>query len=273
MMADNDKNNDEYEFSELDSFDEHSMDEDSSSKPSTSKPASLSDGRDVKRNAFIAVMVIILAMVIYKLVGWFHVGKNNHNKSDQALITPAQPISPPIPRSIPQSVRQIPVLPAAPPVVKMVADSSNAELKERLSTVETSQEAFRTEVTSLTEQIRTVNNNINDLNTQMATLKQLIADLSNQVNKQAEGIRLLSIRLQPKPVRRVLHRMIMQPVVYYIQAVIPGRAWLIGSNGSTLTVREGTEIAGYGMVRLIDSLQGRVLTSSGRVIKFSQEDS
>ncbi|HAF87135.1 MAG TPA: type IV secretion protein IcmG, partial [Legionellales bacterium] len=60
---------------------------------------------------------------------------------------------------------------------------------------------------------------------------------------------------------------------YYIKAVIPGRAWLIAANGSTLTVSEGTNIKGYGMVKLIDSTQGRILTSSGRVIRFSQQDS
>jgi intracellular multiplication protein IcmG len=60
---------------------------------------------------------------------------------------------------------------------------------------------------------------------------------------------------------------------YNIQAVIPGRAWLIATNGATLTVSQGTAIPGYGIVKLIDPVQGKVTTSSGQIIRFSQEDS
>ena len=65
----------------------------------------------------------------------------------------------------------------------------------------------------------------------------------------------------------------MAAVYYYIQAVIPGRAWLVSSQGLTITVREGTSVPGYGIVKLIDPNQGRILTSSGRTITFSQQDS
>jgi len=63
------------------------------------------------------------------------------------------------------------------------------------------------------------------------------------------------------------------PAQYFLQAIIPGRAWLISTNGDTVTVREGTRISSYGVVRFIDAKRGRVLTSSGQVIRFSQEDS
>ena len=62
-------------------------------------------------------------------------------------------------------------------------------------------------------------------------------------------------------------------MLYYIQAVIPGRAWLIATNGSTLTVREGSTIPGYGIVRKIDPNLGKVFMSTGKVIRFSQLDS
>ena len=58
-----------------------------------------------------------------------------------------------------------------------------------------------------------------------------------------------------------------------MQAVIPGRAWLIANNGSTITVREGTPIPGYGIAKIIDPIKGRVMTSSGKEIRFSQDDS
>ena len=80
-------------------------------------------------------------------------------------------------------------------------------------------------------------------------------------------------RTQPKRVVHHINKPSAPPIHYYIQAVIPGRAWIIATNGSTLTVREGTNIAGYGIVRLIDPLDGRIVTSSGQIIRFSQEDS
>ena len=58
-----------------------------------------------------------------------------------------------------------------------------------------------------------------------------------------------------------------------LQAIIAGRAWLVCSNGETLTVRQGTQVYNYGEVRYIDAISGQVLTSSGQTITFSQEDS
>ncbi|MBA3536672.1 MAG: type IV secretion protein IcmG, partial [Tatlockia sp.] len=84
---------------------------------------------------------------------------------------------------------------------------------------------------------------------------------------------LLTEKAKPKPVRRRLIVKSAPRLMYFIQAIIPGRAWLIATNGSTITVREGTRIAGWGVVKLIDPIQGRVLTSSGRIIRFSQRDS
>ena len=107
----------------------------------------------------------------------------------------------------------------------------------------------------------------------MTELNGVIANLSAKVDQQSREIEGLTIRRQEA--NKVYHRGAQATHFpkYHIQAVIPGRAWLIATNGATLTVREGTAVAGYGMVRLIDPSQGRVTTSSGQVIRFSQEDS
>ncbi|HAU2068045.1 TPA: type IV secretion protein IcmG, partial [Legionella pneumophila] len=146
-------------------------------------------------------------------------------------------------------------------------------LKKKVSAIEMSQQSLRSEVNALSEQINAVNNNIKNLNAQIVNLNQIIGNMSNQIARQSEVINVLMVRTTPKKVVKISRPAVAARVIYYIQAVIPGRAWLIGSNGSTLTVREGSKIPGYGIVKLIDSLQGRILTSSGQVIKFSQEDS
>ena len=270
-MADNDHNNDEYKFAELDSLDNESMDdtEHSHKNPSSQDRGPNSERKDIKRNALIAVGVVVLAMVIYKLFGMMFPGKNN------AVTTPTSitPIAQVTPKPAQTSITPTPALVVEQP--QPVLNTVDADLKQKVSAIEQSQQSVRAEISTVGEKVGAVDNNITNLNNQIANLNQVIGNLTNQVAKQSQEINILMARSHPKPVKRIIHHIgrVQQRVIYYIQAVIPGRAWLIGSNGSTLTVREGTKVAGYGTVKLIDSMQGRVLTSSGQVIKFSQEDS
>ena len=262
-MADNDKNDDEYKFAELDSLGNETMgdNEPGSNGSMSSGQGSFSGKKDIKRNALIVVGFIICALVMYKFIGFIFLKKP----------TSVKPTTAPITQEAPKSA-QAEITPAPIEQIKPVVQQIDTELKQKISAVEIAQQSLRSDVNSLSDQVGNVNSTINNLNTQMTKFTQLIGDLSNQVSKQSEEIQLLRIRTQPKVIKPVVKQNI-QHINYTIQAVIPGRAWLIGSNGSTLTIREGTKIAGYGVVKLIDSMQGRVLTSLGQVIKFSQEDS
>ena len=86
---------------------------------------------------------------------------------------------------------------------------------------------------------------------------------------------MVSLKPKPKPVILKSVKRHKKGVVlrYAVKAVIPGRAWLLASNGSTLTVRRGTPIQGYGVVTGIDAVRGYVFTSYRKLIRFSQEDS
>ncbi|MDR3501069.1 MAG: type IVB secretion system protein IcmG/DotF [Legionella sp.] len=280
-MAENDQN-DEYKFDEYESYDHESMgNAESGSSPSPKPPGNSPKGpnKDVRRNALIAVGVIIAAMVGYKVVGGIFSGKSTtQNKGGNlppapvAVVAPQQQIQP-MPQLQPQPVHQeVTPQPIQQPTLPVAHE--DAALKQQVESIATNQQNVQSQVSSMNEQVGNVNNNINNLSTQINQLNQTITDLTNQLNKQSEVIAILMERTKPKVVRRMLPpQRYGQANIYYINAVIPGRAWLIGTNGSTLTVREGTKIAGYGVVKLIDSMEGRVLTSSGRIIKFSQDDS
>ncbi|WP_115710824.1 type IVB secretion system protein IcmG/DotF [Legionella sainthelensi] len=278
-MADNDQN-DEYKFAELDSLENDSIENPEYSPKSS---ASMGQGgaeprKNIKRNALIAVGVVVFIMLMYKFVGGIFFGKTSKVPSEES-ITPA-PVAeitptPQQPQQIPeteipqQPIEQPQVQPMPQPVVQ-----ESKELKQKVASIEATQQTVQTEVSSVNQQVGNVNNNVNALSAQISKLNQVISELSNQVAKQSEEINVLMERTKPKLIKRIIHVQPAAPqIIYYINAVIPGRAWLIGTNGSTLTVREGSKIEGYGVVKLIDSLQGRVLTSSGRVIKFSQDDS
>jgi intracellular multiplication protein IcmG len=281
-MAENDQN-DEYKFDEYESYDHESPgNAESGSSPSPKPPGQAPKGpnKDVRRNALIAVGVIVAAMVGYKVVGGIFSGKSTPQNKEAnlppapvATVAPQQQIQP-MPQLQPQPAQQqVAPQPIQQPTLP-VAHEDNTGLKQQVESIATNQQNVQSQVSSMNEQVGNVSNNINNLSAQITQLNQTITDLTNQLNKQSEVIAVLMERTKPKVVRRILPpQRYGHANIYYINAVIPGRAWLIGTNGSTLTVREGTKIAGYGVVKLIDSMEGRVLTSSGRIIRFSQDDS
>ncbi|ARB93397.1 type IVB secretion system protein IcmG/DotF [Legionella longbeachae] len=277
-MADNDQN-DEYKFAELDSLENDSIENPEYSPKSTT---SMGQGgaeprKNIKRNALIAVGFVVFIMLMYKFVGGMFFGKSTKVPTEESITpAPVAEITPsPQPQQPPQT--EIPQEPIQQPQVQAIQPrivEESRELKQKVASIEATQQTVQTEVSSVNQQVGNVNNNVNALSAQIAKLNQVISDLSNQVAKQSEEINVLMERTKPKLIKRIIHVQPPAPQInYYINAVIPGRAWLIGTNGSTLTVREGSKIEGYGVVKLIDSLQGRVLTSSGRVIRFSQDDS
>lgn len=273
-MADNDQN-DEYKFAELESLDNDSMDPDYS--PGGRQPSGMGSKppkKDVRRNAIIVICLVLFAMLMYKLLGGLFSGKNN-NASKGSI--PAAPIAAQVPAPVqppqPQPI-QAQIAPQPMPQAQPVVQENNSGLRQKVDSIESNQQNVQSQVSSMNEQVGNVNNNVNNLTSQISRLNQTITDLTTQLSKQSEEINVLMERTKPKPIRRAMPpRQFHQANIYYINAVIPGRAWLIGTNGSTLTIREGTKIAGYGVVKLIDSMEGRILTSSGRVIRFSQEDS
>lgn len=223
----------------------------------------------VMRNALIVVAVVILAMLAYHFLGdrWF-----NFNAKNETKPIPARAIAA-VPKPIPTPT---PVLSVTPPVPEVTSPTPpaavNAEITRKLTALEYSQQNMGSEVVSVNNQLNGINTNVNELATKMTQLSQIISALTAKVDAQSMEIEKLTVLARPKKVH-VVRKILPASPHYYIQAVIPGRAWLIASNGATLTVREGSVVKGYGVIKLIDPLQGRILTSSGQVIKFSQEDS
>jgi intracellular multiplication protein IcmG len=267
-MADNDQNNDEYKFAELDSF-ENESNENPEYGLETPPPKSQGSGSrvNIKRNALIAVGIIVFVMLMYKFIGGMFSSKTPVLPPEETPIAEAPITSTPVETQIaPEPIQ-------AQPIQAQIQENNSA-LQQKVASIEVTQQSVQSEVSSVSQQVGNVNTNVNTLGAQINKLNQTISELSNQVAKQSAEINVLMDRTKPKPVKRIVRpQQVNEQIFYYINAVIPGRAWLIATNGSTLTVREGSNIAGYGVVKLIDSMQGRVLTSSGRVIRFSQEDS
>lgn len=269
-MVDNKQDNDEYEFADLDVMGSDSMGEsDTHSKSTTpSQGARDSGNNDVKRKALIVVVLVVTAMLLYKFTGSFFSKKTEPVKSDVSVTTRvSQPIV-----AVTKPVDIQPATSITPVVTQAPAPVENPAITQKLASMDLSQQSIRSDVNSVSNQLGGIHSNIDALNNKIANLGQMVTTLSHTIEQQSIQIaHLVEVRVQKaKP---VIRRKTAHSPVYFIQAVIPGRAWLIASNGSTLTVREGTNVAGYGVVKLIDPVQGRVTMSSGRVIRFSQQDS
>ena len=261
-MADND----EYQYTELDPLNPTVSNEDEGLKDTTA--VGRGNPPNIKRNAIIAIVCFVCLMGIYKLWSAHH---------DEKIVTAKSRhyVPPHPPKPIPSPVERIVKAPIAPslPVQNDVHVNEQSSIQSKLSELGRSQGQALSNISELSEQLASVRSNIDLLASKITALTGVMNTLNEKLDKQLESVSSNTAKPVEKVVRRHVRKKFGPPLLYYIQAVIPGRAWLVATNGSTVTVREGSRISGYGMVTLIDPNQGRVVTSSGRVIRFSQEDS
>lgn len=226
------------------------------------KPQTPKANVNVRKIIIIGVVALVILVFAIEFLSSFF------NKSQVSAIKPSQEIQiKPIERQ--QTVITQPTPP--PQSVRQTANISS-DLEKRLSTLEQSQSNLMSAVNSVNGQLGTIKTNVEVLTPKIEELRQALENLTLQLNKQSQEIAILNIRTKPKIKPKSIHKR-LNYFKYNIQAIIPGRAWLIAKNGSTITIREGSSIPGYGIVTLIDSQQGRVMTSSGKIIRFSQQDS
>ncbi|MFA5959474.1 MAG: type IVB secretion system protein IcmG/DotF [Tatlockia sp.] len=268
---------DEYQFSDLDTMDADSLEHEEKGLETETPYAMEPEKKNVMRNALIVIILIVIALLGYKMVSNYF-AKKSETTGIPVSIPSLTPVAgqPGTVTTVPQE--QTSVVPASPPAPAPVpAPAQQApdytQMSQKLSSLEIGQQNVRTEVNSVGNQLAGINSNVTQLTEKIASLNQLIASLEAKLDRQSNDIAMAAVRAKPKPVRHVVVKTRHVRTVYHIQAVIPGRAWLIAANGSTITVREGTQLAGYGVITLIDPNQGRVVTSSGQVIRFSQQDS
>lgn len=217
------------------------------------------------RLAVIGLAVILFIILIYRCTANPIVPKAVQPVSSMPVTHPQ------LTRAMPSNAQRSMPIDAPPPTNTVHVNMSN----QRLSSLEQTQSDLQAQTTALTTQLSEINTNLTAMMDNLKSLSGQVSQLSNAVQEQAIHVADLNERLKKRTKMNISHAQSssIPPVKYFLQAVIPGRAWLINTNGDTLTVREGTKIANYGVIRYIDAKRGRVLTSSGQMITFSQNDS
>jgi intracellular multiplication protein IcmG len=214
---------------------------------------------NIRRNSLIAVCGLFFLIFILKFMGKSDIEKKKDNlPSAKAPIQIANNTNP--------------MLQKAPMGVKASILEDNT-----LNNLVDSQRNMQSNISALREQIGQLTNQVNTLSSTNQALVQQVAELAIKLISSQEALQELLAAKKAQPVIVRPHPNVAkvspaQQVHYFVQAVIPGRAWLISTQGATMTVRVGSKVPGLGVVQRIDALQGRVVMSSGRVIAFSQAD-
>ena len=123
-------------------------------------------------------------------------------------------------------------------------------------------------VRQLQGQVQQLTNALNQSRAQQQQLNQSMMVLVSQVQQLTAQVKVLA---QPKPVKvgKAVPKAPPVPVItYQLRAVVPGRAWIVASDGQSQSVAVGDHVEQYGTVQSIDADAGVVITTSGKTIKF-----
>jgi intracellular multiplication protein IcmG len=195
--------------------------------------------RSKRRNILLVLGMLMVFWAIYKFMGllFSQVKQNKPPTTVQAQI-------------IPQKVPVVqPISPVISPQVQEISSQKN-----RLNNLES-------QVVNMQATLSEVNAKLTDLSTQ-------VSNRAGQVSKPPvvhATKKRASLRSKYTSTR---HHYKPGGYAYRLQAALPGRAWLMRSDGNTVTVSLGDRISGYGTVILIDPDTGVVQTSSGAIIKY-----
>lgn len=158
--------------------------------------------------------------------------------------------------------------PEAAPVSQVAAPSP--ELVGQMSGLQQQVEANASAVNNMKAQVQ-------DLQTQLQTSNNANQQLANAVRDLATQMQTMNAavdKLTHPPVKKVVKKVVpVRPIHYFLKAVVPGRAWIQNSDGVAQTIRVGDNLPQYGVVISVDAEQGMVLTSSGKVIGYGENDS
>lgn len=165
--------------------------------------------------------------------------------------------------------QEVAVEAAAKQKAKLAAEQA-AKTKAVASTVELSKknaESLKSLQDQVSKQVTSSQSNATALRSDIADLAGTVKALSAQVTKLQASMTSLAKKQKQMELKRLANDPVHANM--YVQAVVPGRAWLKNASGKTSTVSVGTKVKGFGVVTSINPANGTVATSSGQVIRYA----
>lgn len=243
---------DEYKF-----IDE--QDDSSYSSPQHNSSDVINADNNRRRRLFIIIGSIIAIFCLYKLYGLF---VSTPHKEPNKIPMPKTQTAAPV------STLQMPASsPSAISKPNLTADLSGLEIKskafeQRLADVEQISDNQKVAMQNLQDQISGLSNAIANIQNNLAMLSQQVSNVGQQQRHASKPKKAASqSKISNVPLAN-----------YYVKAMIQGRAWLIGNDGATFTIKTGDNLPTYGIVQNIYPDKGIVMTSSGRIIGYKAQD-
>lgn len=204
-----------------------------------------------RKNILIALGVIIVIFVVYKIIDVAFTPSTSRTR----ISAPAQQmVMTPISNAPTAQVSQQPI--AAAPV------------DNRLNALEQQGNNNQAGIDKLNTEMADVQNTLAAMNAKLTDLTTAMQAVTAQYAEQQERLKMQEAAKHAKVSRR---HWAVRPI-YYVRALVPGRAWLSTKNGGTVTVGLGGNLPGYGIVQVIDTNQGTVTTSTGAIIGYNPGD-
>lgn len=206
------------------------------------KKASLIDKLKSK-TAYLALGIIIIVLVIYKLLSMLFT--SSPSQLAHGVQAPGAEVT------------------AGKAVQPVANQSDKSEINSKLAIIENKSIEDRAKFAEGLRSVSQLETSVASLQAQVNSLNERLQEFSNQLKQLNE---------QKQPVKKA--KAILPKVkeekrpVYFVQALVPERAWLKQADGSMITVARGDIIPGYGEVSVIDISQGVVLTTKGDIIGF-----
>lgn len=201
------------------------------------------------------LLVIVLATVIFALYKLLDILIFSRTTPAKPITHTTTVVPPPAPVQAPVAVTPAPVL-AIP-----------SRVEDKLRDLDQQTTTNQTAIDKLSSQMTDLQNTLTGLTERMTSLNDAVTAINSRLEAQAQAAAAAMER------RRMRHVRVVPVPVYYVTAMVQGRAWLIGAGGRIITVRVGDDLPGYGTVRSIDPTQGVITLSTGAIIGYSPEDS
>ncbi len=202
--------------------------------------------KKLKSNKIVLVITILIVVyfayqVVNSVSGFFN--------------TPPNSLSP-----LPKPVIQVPAQPSV----------TQQQIQTLSQQTQVEQQSVADRIKSLEDQSIGFQRTLAALQQQAMNSASQIAAIQIQLESVNQSLLALSDELKPKPVPKKPTKSSKVTVPrYYVQAIVPGRAWLQSSDGKTITVSPGDPVSQYGRVTRVDPDNGTVSTTSGTVFRFA----
>ena len=252
----------EYQFSDSDVSEDFSVLEEEPYQPAANR---------WRRIAIVLVVLFIVIIGVYQLLDYFFAPQEM--QPALSLNTPdfSQPISAPVATPTPA-----PRSPGPTPVPSTTTSTSPNEVNQGLALLRTESANTKSELIRVSSTVGHLQSTMNEINTNINKLNYTLEKMSKELSQQKAElavVKRLALNLQQQQEVVVDDEMpVARREIYYVQAIIPGRAWIRSDQGNTMTISKGSRIPGYGAVVLIDHLQGEIQTSSNRLITYSPNE-